>query len=93
MAFIMPLRQQNTRWKHRMMMGSCGRLTIKDRAGEKHQELDEQVLLLGADLVPAETLPPVLDIAVAETLLDVGVEPFFRHGAVVLGLFGRAPEL
>lgn len=93
MAFDEPLRPQNTRWKRRMMMGSCRTLTIKDRTGEKHQELDEQVLLLGADLVPAETLPPVLDIAVAEALLDVGVEPFFWHSTIVLDLFGFPPEL
>ena len=76
-----------------MMMGSCRRLTIKNRAGEKHQKLDEQVLLLGADLVPAKALPPTLDLVVAEALLDIGVEPFFWHSAIVLNLLCLAPEL
>ena len=66
-----------------MSVGSCSRLTIKDRAGEKHQKLDEQVLLLGSDLVPPETLPPMLDIAVADALLDIGVEPLIWDTAIL----------
>jgi hypothetical protein len=75
-------------------VGSCRRLTIKDRAGEKHQELDEQVLLLRGDLVPAEALPPVLDITVADALLDIGIEPLFGYGTVLFRcLFLLGPEL
>lgn len=75
-------------------MGSCRRLTVEDRAGEKHQKLDEQVLLLGGNLVPAEAFPPVLDIAVADALLDVGVEPLIWHSAILLRYcFLLGPEL
>jgi len=60
------------------------KLTIEDRASEEHQELDEQVLLLRGNLVPAEAFPAVLDIRVRDTLLDVGLEPVFRDDASVL---------
>ena len=66
-------------WRRRISVGSGRRLTIKDRTGKKHQKLDEQALLLRADLVEAEALPAALDIAIADALLDVGIEPFFRY--------------
>jgi len=62
----------------------AGGLTIKDGTGEEAQELDEQVLLLSRDFVPAESLPTGLDIMVAETLLDIGLEPVFRHNTSIL---------
>ena len=78
-----------------MKARSCRRLTIKDRAGEKHQEFDEQIFLLGGDFVPAEALPSVLDIGIADALLDVGLKPFLGHGAVFFRgfIFLTAPEL
>ena len=76
-------------------MGSCGGLTVKDRASEEHQKLDEHVLLLGTQLVPAESLPSVFDIIVGNTLLDVYIKPFLWNGAIffrfVVCLLG--PEL
>lgn len=50
-------------------------LTVEDRTSEETQELEEEILLLGGDLVPAETLAAGLDIVVGDTLLDIGVEP------------------
>ena len=94
MGFEEPLRPQIASRKHRTSVGSWRRLTVKDRACEKHQKLNEQVLLLGGNLVPAEALPPTLDIAIADALLDVGIKPLFRYGAVFLGGFLLlAPEL
>lgn len=93
-ALQQPLPPHTARWKRRIAVGSCRRLTVKNGAGEKHQKLDEKVLLLGGNLVPAETLPPVVDIAVADALLDVGVELLFGHGAVLLsGRLLLGPEL
>lgn len=73
------------------------RLTIEDRTSEETEELDEQVLLLGGDLVPAEALAAGLDIAVGDTLLDVGLEPLLGDNTGVatggLGGVARAPEL
>lgn len=67
-----------------MSVGSCRKLTVKDRTGEKHQELDKQVLFLGGQLVEAQAFPPGLDIAAADALLDIGVEPIFWHGAFLV---------
>ena len=75
----------------------AGGLTIEDGTSEEAQELDEQVLLLGRDFVPAESLPAALDFAVAETLLDVGLEHFLGHNTgILVGSLLRvagAPEL
>lgn len=78
---------------HRIGGRSWRKLTIKDRASEKHQKLDEQALFLAGNFVPAEALPPVLDIAVANALLDVGVEPLVGNGAIVFALLLLGPEL
>lgn len=73
------------------------RHTVKNGTSEEHQELDEQVLLLGGDLVPAEALSPLLHGVVVDTLLDVGVEPLVRDDASIFvsGLLRVAgpPEL
>ena len=63
------------RWKRRITLECCRGLTIKNWASKEHQELDEQVLLLRGELVPAEALPPILDFAVGDALLDIGFEP------------------
>jgi hypothetical protein len=68
--------------------------TVEDRTSEEHEELDEQVLLLGHDLVPAESLAAGFDIGVGETLLDVGVQPLCGDGAGLLDDDGLLlPEL
>jgi hypothetical protein len=68
--------------------------TVEDRTSEEHEELDEQVLLLGHDFVPAESFAASLDIGVGETLLDVGVQPFLGNGASLLSDGGLLlPEL
>ncbi len=81
------------RWMHRIRSRSWRRLTIKDRTSEEHQKLDEQALLLRGDLVVAEALPAVLDIAVADALLDVGIQPLLGDGAVIIRLLLLGPEL
>lgn len=78
---------------HRIRSRSWRRLTIKDRTSEEHQKLDEQALLLRGDLVVAEALPAVLDIAVADALLDVGIQPLLGDGAVIIRLLLLGPEL
>jgi hypothetical protein len=76
---------------------SMERLTIEDRTSEEHQKFDEEVLLLGGDLVEAEAPATLLDLLVGETLLDVGFEPLVWHDASVLvsglGRCARPPEL
>lgn len=77
--------------------GKGNKHTVEDGTSEEHQELDEQALLLGTDLVPAHTLAAGLNIAVGDTLLDVGLEPLLWHDTSILvgGLAGaaRSPEL
>ena len=92
---VKPLQHQNTPWKHRISTGSWKVLTIENRTSEKHQKLDEQVLLLRRKLVPAEALPPGLDVVVANALLDVGLKPVVGYRAVVFHFFFfcTAPEL
>ena len=81
----------------KVSFGSWRRLTIKNWAGKEHQELDEHVLLLARELVPSHALPSSFDIAVADALLDVDVEPFWRYNALVVCtnviFFLAAPEL
>jgi hypothetical protein len=68
--------------------------TVEDRTSEEHEELDEQVLLLGHDFVPAESLAAGLDISVGKTLLDVGGQPLIRDSASLLVDLGLLlPEL
>lgn len=76
-------------------MGSCRRHTVEDRALEETQELEEQVLLLGHDLVETELLATRLDIGVSDTLLDVGLEPVVWDDAIAFCgvLLGGLPEL
>ena len=77
-----------------MHVGSCRRLTVKNRSSKEHQELDEHVLFLGTQLVPAEAFPPVFNIAVRDTLFDVRVEPLVWYCTILLrDLFLLAPEL
>jgi len=64
--------------------GAADRPTVKNWASEEHQELDEQVLLLGGDFVPAHASPAGLNIVVGDTLLDVGIEPVVGYDAIVL---------
>lgn len=70
--------------------------TVKNRTSEEHEELDEQVLLVGGDLVPAKLLAARLDIRRGDTLADVGGEPLIGDGSV-LSLdgsgFALLPEL
>ncbi len=63
---------------------NADRLTVENGAGEEHQELDEQVLLLGGDLVEAAASSAFLDLCRGEALLDVGFEPLFWHDAGIL---------
>ena len=58
-------------------------LTIEDGAGEETEELDEQVLLLGGDFVPAVALAALLDFSRGDTLLDVGLEHLLGDGTRV----------
>lgn len=51
--------------------------TVENGTCEEHQELDEHVLFLGGDLVPAVLLASSLNIAVADALLDIGLEQVF----------------
>jgi hypothetical protein len=68
--------------------------TVENRTSEEHEELDEQVLLLGHNLVPAESLAASFDISVGETLLDVGVQPFLGNNTGLLSDGGLLlPEL
>jgi hypothetical protein len=72
------------------------RLTIKDGTSEETEELDEQVLLLGGDFVPAVALATGLNLVRRDTLLDVGLEHLLGNeagvgGGCVLGV-ARAPE-
>jgi hypothetical protein len=55
------------------------RLTVKNRASEITDELDQHVLFLSAQLVEASLAAAVLDFGRGQTLLDVGVEPFLRN--------------
>lgn len=60
---------------------------VQDRSLEESEELEEQILLFGDDLVPAIALAAVFDIVFGDTLLDVGLEPIvgdvgvFKAGA------------
>ena len=58
-------------------------LTIEDRTSEETEELDEQVLLLGGDFVPAVALAALLDLSRRDTLLDVGLEHLLGDGTRV----------
>lgn len=62
------------------------KLTVENGTSEETQELEEEVLLLGGDLVPAEALAAGLDIVVGDTLLDIGVEPVVRNVEVGVGV-------
>lgn len=72
------------------------RLTIEDGTSEETEELDEQVLLLGGDFVPAVTLTAVLNLVRGDTLLDVGLEHLLGDEAGVgggsIGRVARTPE-
>lgn len=59
------------------------KLTIEDRTSEETEELDEQVLLLGGDFVPAVALAALLDFRAGDTLLDVGLEHLLGDGTRV----------
>lgn len=78
-------------------MGEAGeRHTVKNGTREEGQELQEHVLLLGGDFVPAEALAARLDIVGRDTLLDVGVEPLLGDNAgilVITALLAALPEL
>jgi hypothetical protein len=50
-------------------------LTIENRTGEVREELEEDVLLLGGQLVPSGLLATGLDIVCLEALLHVGGKP------------------
>lgn len=63
------------------------RRTVEDRTSEEAQELEEQVLLLRGDFVPAEALPASLNLVFGDTLLDIGVEQLLRD---VAGIFAGA---
>lgn len=71
------------------------RRTVENRTSEEHQELDEQVLLVGGDLVEAKLLATGLNIVRSDTRTDVGVEPLLGHGGVLAFflLVGLLPEL
>ncbi|KAI6876686.1 plasma membrane H+-ATPase Pma1 [Hortaea werneckii] len=64
-----------------------------DRTSEETQELEEQVLLLSDNFVPAELLAALLNLLVGDTLLDVGLEPFLRNGHVLGTSSVLLPEL
>lgn len=68
--------------RRRESIGIGVKLTIEDRTSEETEELDEQVLLLGGDFVPAVALAALLDFRAGDTLLDVGLEPLVGHGAI-----------
>ena len=102
-SFALGLRKSKTslpqgiaRAKHERILsdefGKLERLTIEYRTSKEHQKLDEQILLVGGDFVPAEALSSGLDIAIADALLDVGFEPLLWHYAFVFtgGLRGIA---
>ena len=70
--------------------------TIEDGAGEVRQELEEHVLFLGGQLVPASLLAAQLNIVPLEALLHVGVQPVVGSlEAVTRGTLGatRPPVL
>ena len=69
----------NTVWKRRMRAGSWRTLTIKNWTSEEHQELDEQVLFLGGDLVPPAASATLFNLLVGDALLDIDIEPFLWH--------------
>jgi hypothetical protein len=51
------------------------RLTVEDGATEETDELEEHVLLLGDELVPAGELSAALDLGLVQAMVEVGVEP------------------
>lgn len=73
------------------------RLTIEDGTSEETEELEEQVLLLGGDFVPAVTLTADLNLVGGDTLLDIGLEHLVgdesRVGTSGVARVARAPEL
>lgn len=94
----MPLRKRDVQLSLQARTEAEERRTIEDRASEEHQELDEQILLLRRDLVPAGLFAASLDIAIADTLLDVGVEPLIGNHELCVGIGGAGslaglPEL
>lgn len=64
-------------------MQSRERLTVKNGAGEEHQKFDEEVLLLGGDLVPAESFSTLLHLCITDALLDVDIQPLFGHDHII----------
>jgi hypothetical protein len=71
------------------------RRTVENGTSEEHQELDEQVLLVGGDLVPAKLLATRLNVVRGDTLANVGGKPFLGHDSISAlgGLLVLLPEL
>lgn len=69
--------------RRRESIGIGVKLTIEDRTSEETEELDEQVLFLGGDFVPAVALAALLDFRAGDTLLDVGLEHLLGDGTRV----------
>jgi hypothetical protein len=68
-------------------------LTVQNGTLEVAEELEEHVLLLGGQLVEADTLAAAVDLGALQTLVHVGHEPIFGADEVLaVVLLVAAPE-